>query len=181
MDKIIVTGNGKLNGVIPISGAKNAALPLMIASLLTTDALMLENVPHLADAESLIRILTNHGVDYQVEGKKKGQNGGHGRTIHFRAGEIVDTTAPYELVSRMRAVLLGYRAAACPHARGARVAAGRLRHRNAPGRPVPRKPFSAWRRHSMSRRATSLPQPRAASRARATASPRFRSAPPMSP
>ncbi|HSO47360.1 MAG TPA: UDP-N-acetylglucosamine 1-carboxyvinyltransferase [Rhizobiaceae bacterium] len=103
MDKIVVTGNGKLNGVIPISGAKNAALPLMIASLLTTDALVLENVPHLADTESLIRILTNHGVDYQVEGKKKGQNGGHGRTIHFRAGEIVDTTAPYELVSRMRA------------------------------------------------------------------------------
>ncbi len=103
MDKIVVKGNGKLNGVIPISGAKNAALPLMIASLLTTDALVLENVPHLADTESLIRILTNHGVDYQVEGKKKGQNGGHGRTIHFRAGEIVDTTAPYELVSRMRA------------------------------------------------------------------------------
>ena len=103
MDRIIVTGNGKLNGVIPISGAKNAALPLMIASLLTTEPLILENVPHLADTESLIRILTNHGVDYKVEGKKKGQNGGQGRTIHFRAGEIVDTTAPYELVSRMRA------------------------------------------------------------------------------
>jgi UDP-N-acetylglucosamine 1-carboxyvinyltransferase len=103
MDRIIVTGNGKLNGVIPISGAKNAALPLMIASLLTTEPLVLENVPHLADTESLIRILTNHGVDYKVEGKKKGQNGGQGRTIHFRAGEIVDTTAPYELVSRMRA------------------------------------------------------------------------------
>lgn len=103
MDKIVVTGGGTLNGVIPISGAKNAALPLMIGSLLTADTLVLENVPHLADTESLIRILTNHGVGYQVEGKRKGQNGGEGRTIHFTAGEIVDTTAPYELVSKMRA------------------------------------------------------------------------------
>ncbi len=103
MDKIVVTGGGTLNGVIPISGAKNAALPLMISSLLTADPLVLENVPHLADTESLIRILTNHGVGYQVEGKRKGQNGGEGRTIHFTAGEIVDTTAPYELVSKMRA------------------------------------------------------------------------------
>ena len=103
MDKIVVTGNGPLNGVIPISGAKNAALPLMIASLLTSDKLILDNLPHLADVESLIRILTNHGVDYKVEGKRLGQNGGEGRTVHFRAGEIVDTTAPYELVSRMRA------------------------------------------------------------------------------
>lgn len=103
MDSIVVTGGARLNGVIPISGAKNAALPLMIASLLTSEKLILENVPHLADVESLIRILTNHGVDYKVEGKRKGQNGAAGRTIHFRAREIVDTTAPYELVSRMRA------------------------------------------------------------------------------
>ncbi|MCB1428629.1 MAG: UDP-N-acetylglucosamine 1-carboxyvinyltransferase [Nitratireductor sp.] len=103
MDKIVVTGNGPLKGVIPISGAKNAALPLMIASLLTSDKLILDNLPHLADVESLIRILTNHGVDYKVEGKRPGQNGSEGRTVHFRAGEIVDTTAPYELVSRMRA------------------------------------------------------------------------------
>lgn len=103
MDKIVVTGGAQLNGTIPISGAKNAALPLMISSLLATEPLILENVPHLADTESLIRILTNHGVDYKVEGKRKGQAGGQGRTIHFRAGEIVDTTAPYDLVSRMRA------------------------------------------------------------------------------
>jgi UDP-N-acetylglucosamine 1-carboxyvinyltransferase len=103
MDKIVVTGGAKLHGEIPISGAKNAALPLMISSLLTSEPLILENVPHLADTESLIRILTNHGVDYKVEGKKKGASGGQGRTIHFKAGEIVDTTAPYELVSKMRA------------------------------------------------------------------------------
>ena len=49
MDRIRITGGNKLNGIIPISGAKNAALPLMIASLLTSDTLTLENVPHLAD------------------------------------------------------------------------------------------------------------------------------------
>ncbi len=103
MDNIVIEGGARLNGAIAISGAKNAALPLMIASLLTEETLILENVPHLADVESLIRILTNHGVDYQVEGKRHGQNGAEGRTIHFRAGQIVDTVAPYEFVSRMRA------------------------------------------------------------------------------
>ncbi len=103
MDSILVKGGNRLNGVIPISGAKNAALPLMIASLLTAEELILENVPHLADVESLVRILTNHGVDYKVMGKRKGHNGQQGRNICFKATEIVDTTAPYELVSKMRA------------------------------------------------------------------------------
>jgi UDP-N-acetylglucosamine 1-carboxyvinyltransferase len=103
MDSILVRGGHKLNGVIPISGAKNATLPLMIASLLTSEELILENVPHLADVESLVRILTNHGVDYQVNGKRKNHNGQQGRNIHFKASEIVDTTAPYDLVSKMRA------------------------------------------------------------------------------
>ncbi|MEM7215032.1 MAG: UDP-N-acetylglucosamine 1-carboxyvinyltransferase [Pseudomonadota bacterium] len=103
MDSIVVTGGNRLNGTIPISGAKNATLPLMIASLLTPDPLILENVPHLADVESLTRILSNHGVDYRVEGKKREKKGCDGRTIHFFADEIVDTTAPYELVSKMRA------------------------------------------------------------------------------
>ena len=103
MDKIVVRGGNRLVGTIPISGAKNAALPLMIASLLTPGTLELKNVPHLADIESLKRILSNHGVDYRVEGKRRGQNGCGGNTIHFSTPEIVDTTAPYDLVSRMRA------------------------------------------------------------------------------
>ncbi|MGO8656809.1 UDP-N-acetylglucosamine 1-carboxyvinyltransferase, partial [Rhizobium ruizarguesonis] len=53
MDRIRIVGGNELNGIIPISGAKNAALPLMIASLLTSDTLTLENVPHLADVELL--------------------------------------------------------------------------------------------------------------------------------
>ncbi|MEF2073918.1 UDP-N-acetylglucosamine 1-carboxyvinyltransferase [Consotaella aegiceratis] len=103
MDRIRIRGGGALRGVLPISGAKNAALPLMIASLLTDDTLTLENVPHLADVEQLIRILGNHGVDYSVSGKRAGQEPNAGRTIHFCARTIVDTTAPYELVSKMRA------------------------------------------------------------------------------
>ncbi len=103
MDRIRIRGGNALNGTIPISGAKNAALPLMIASLLTDDTLTLENVPHLADVEQLIRILGNHGVDYTVSGKRLATHATSGRTIHFTARTIVDTTAPYELVSKMRA------------------------------------------------------------------------------
>ena len=103
MDRIRITGGNKLNGVIPISGAKNAALPLMIASLLTSDTLTLENVPHLADVEQLIRILGNHGVDISVNGRRESQGEAYSRTVHFTCRTIVDTTAPYELVSKMRA------------------------------------------------------------------------------
>jgi len=103
MDRIRIRGGRQLHGTIPVSGAKNAALPLMIASLLTDDTLTLENVPHLADVEQLIRILGNHGVDYSVNGRRENQSKGYSRTIHFTARSIVDTTAPYELVSKMRA------------------------------------------------------------------------------
>jgi UDP-N-acetylglucosamine 1-carboxyvinyltransferase len=103
MDRIRIRGGAELNGTIPISGAKNAALPLMIASLLTDQTLTLENLPRLADVGQLIRILSNHGVDYSVDGKRLGENATAGQTVHLRAKTIVDTTAPYELVSRMRA------------------------------------------------------------------------------
>ncbi|BCH34691.1 UDP-N-acetylglucosamine 1-carboxyvinyltransferase [Mesorhizobium sp. L-8-10] len=103
MDRIRIVGGNALTGSIPISGAKNAALPLMIASLLTEETLTLDNVPHLADVEQLIRILGNHGVDYSVNGRRVEQNTAYARTIHFTARDIVDTTAPYELVSKMRA------------------------------------------------------------------------------
>ena len=63
MDRIRIVGGSKLNGTIAISGAKNAALPLMIAALLTEETLILDNVPRLADVAQLQRILGNHGVD----------------------------------------------------------------------------------------------------------------------
>ena len=103
MDRIKITGGQRLQGSIPISGAKNAALPLMIASLLTDDRLTLKNVPNLADVNLLARILRNHGVDLAVDGKRAGGAPHLGETFHLTAREISDTTAPYELVSRMRA------------------------------------------------------------------------------
>ncbi len=103
MDRIRVVGGRELNGIIRISGAKNAALPLMIASLLTDETLTLENVPRLADVNLLVRILGNHGVDYTLKGKRPGEELQSGQTVDLRAERIVDTTAPYDLVSRMRA------------------------------------------------------------------------------
>jgi UDP-N-acetylglucosamine 1-carboxyvinyltransferase len=103
MDRIRIVGGERLNGTIPISGAKNATLPLMIASLLTEDTLILENVPRLADVIQLQRILGNHGVDVMIAGKRPGDDPNGGRTLHISAKHIVDTTAPYELVSKMRA------------------------------------------------------------------------------
>jgi UDP-N-acetylglucosamine 1-carboxyvinyltransferase len=103
MDRIRIIGGEPLKGTIPISGAKNAALPLMIASLLTRETLTLKNIPRLADVTLLGRILGNHGVDVTAVGKKMGQSTTEGQTFKLKAGEIVDTTAPYEMVSRMRA------------------------------------------------------------------------------
>jgi UDP-N-acetylglucosamine 1-carboxyvinyltransferase len=103
MDRIRLVGGNELHGEIPISGAKNAALPLMIASLLTADPLILENVPRLADVKQLERILENHGVDIAVHGRRKGGSELDGQRMTLQAAEIVDTTAPYELVSKMRA------------------------------------------------------------------------------
>jgi len=103
MDRIRIVGGQRLSGTIPISGAKNATLPLMIASLLTPETLILENVPRLVDVTQLQRILGNHGVDVMIAGKRAGDDPNNGRTIHISAREIVDTTAPYELVSKMRA------------------------------------------------------------------------------
>ncbi len=103
MDRIRIVGGRPLQGTIPISGAKNATLPLMIASLLTDQTLILDNVPRLADVSLLQRILSNHGVDMMVPGKRPGESQQNGHTIHIVASRIVDTTAPYDLVSKMRA------------------------------------------------------------------------------
>jgi UDP-N-acetylglucosamine 1-carboxyvinyltransferase len=103
MDRIRIRGGNKLNGTIDISGAKNAALPLMITALLTPETLTLHNVPRLVDVLRLQKILGNHGVDIMTAGKRAGQNGMAGETLRISAKTIVDTTAPYDLVSRMRA------------------------------------------------------------------------------
>jgi UDP-N-acetylglucosamine 1-carboxyvinyltransferase len=103
MDRILIRGGAPLEGTIPISGAKNAALPLMTASLLTDEILELGNMPRLADVGLLLRILGNHGVDHTIAGKRPGETAETGQTMRLSARTIIDTTAPYELVSRMRA------------------------------------------------------------------------------
>ena len=76
MDRIRIVGGQRLNGTIPISGAKNAALPLMIASLLTRETLTLNNVPRLADVHLLARILGNLRRQVLVVGPGPAQPGG---------------------------------------------------------------------------------------------------------
>jgi len=132
MDRIRLTGGYELNGVIPISGAKNAALPLMIASLLSDEPLVLTNVPRLTDIATLARLLAELGVEIEVlnsrgewetlttrtEGRLSlgaeqakrlagfGPDSTYrpgGRTLRLTAKTIESTHADYELVSRMRA------------------------------------------------------------------------------
>ena len=103
MEKLIVRGGKRLEGEIPISGAKNAALPLMIAALLTDEPLTLHNVPRLADVALLQKILGHLGVDIMIAGRRAGESRFSGETVSFTARNIVDITAPYDMVSKMRA------------------------------------------------------------------------------
>lgn len=119
MDRIKITGGERLNGELTISGAKNATLPLMIASLLTEETLTLENVPRLADVNTLERLLRTLGVNSAYDGRKPGSSHEGGDTLHLTAGQNIDTVAPYDLVSRMRASfwVLGPMIARCHTAR----------------------------------------------------------------
>ena len=116
MPRIRVVGGQRLVGQISISGAKNAALPLMAASLLTDETLTLENLPRLADIATLSSLLEHHGVTIEVNG---GNGPNKGRIAHFHAADIADTTAPYDLVRKMRAsvLVLGPIIARCGEAR----------------------------------------------------------------
>lgn len=104
MDRLAITGGFRLEGQIPISGAKNAALPLMCASLLTKDTLTLSNLPHLADIKTLQMLLEGHGVKSTIlqDGKKPGE----GQVISFETPDITNTVAPYDIVRKMRASIL---------------------------------------------------------------------------
>ena len=93
MDRLAIIGGRPLFGEIVISGAKNSALKLMAASLLTDEALTIENTPRLADVDMLLKLLEQHGVDVSFEGS----------TLTLRAATIKSTEAPYDLVRKMRA------------------------------------------------------------------------------
>jgi len=97
MDKLIVTGGNSLKGEIRISGAKNAALPVLVASLLTPEPLLISNVPHLQDITTTMELLGHIGVRL-VMGDKM--------VIEAYAGQTTSVRAPYELVKTMRASIL---------------------------------------------------------------------------
>ena len=105
MDRIRIRGGNPLLGTISIGGAKNAALPLMAASLLTSQKLTLSNLPHLVDITTMVHLLAELGVAISMDGNVS--NGGNfGRALTLVASEPVQKIAPYDLVRRMRASVL---------------------------------------------------------------------------
>ncbi|MGF1594988.1 MAG: UDP-N-acetylglucosamine 1-carboxyvinyltransferase [Kiloniellaceae bacterium] len=104
MDQIVIHGGRRLVGEITISGAKNAALPLMAASLLTADTLRLSNVPQLDDIATMARLLAQHGVTIRMNGDAG--KGGGGSVLEMKAETISSFVAPYDLVRKMRASVL---------------------------------------------------------------------------
>src|ERR1700743_3848776 len=100
MDRIRIRGGRPLKGEIPISGAKNAALKLMAASLLTAEPLTLTNVPRLADVRAMAELLRGFGVQVDVT-KNESLTGGD--TIRLTAAKITSSFAPYDVVRKMRA------------------------------------------------------------------------------
>ena len=103
MDSIRIRGGKPLYGKIEISGAKNAALPLMVACLLTDETVTLSNLPHVADISTLINLLCQHGVTAHLNGHGDGNGSSSGRAIALTATTITNTEAPYNIVRKMRA------------------------------------------------------------------------------
>lgn len=96
MDKLRILGGSQLRGSLDIAGAKNAALPILISSILTDNPLVVSNVPQLKDIETTLKLLKHLGVDIESEGK----------AIRMSARQIDKTEAPYDLVKTMRASIL---------------------------------------------------------------------------
>jgi UDP-N-acetylglucosamine 1-carboxyvinyltransferase len=110
MDKLIIQGGVPLSGEIRVSGAKNAALPLMCAALLTREQLTLSNVPHLRDVSTMLRLLAQLGVEVSLDDRLG---------LLLRAERRPEPLAPYDLVKTMRAsiLVLGPLVARCGEAR----------------------------------------------------------------
>ena len=96
MEKLRIIGGNRLSGSVRISGAKNAVLPILAASLLTADELVLHNVPHLADVKTMLSLLEGMGVTCHQDGE----------TVRLCAANVTSTVAPYDLVKTIRASIL---------------------------------------------------------------------------
>jgi UDP-N-acetylglucosamine 1-carboxyvinyltransferase len=99
MDKLLIRGGRSLAGTVDISGAKNAALPELCAALLTAEPVVLENVPHLQDVATMLKLIRNMGVDADRSADAPGR-------VIINAGALSSPEAPYELVKTMRASVL---------------------------------------------------------------------------
>ena len=97
MDKLVIIGNGPLNGEVIISGAKNAALPIIAATLLASDNVTVSNVPHLKDVTTMMALLGQLGAQLTVDEKNN---------VQVDASQVKEFVAPYELVKTMRASIL---------------------------------------------------------------------------
>ena len=97
MDKLVIQGGVPLSGEIRISGAKNAALPILCAALLTEETLAISNVPHLRDVTTTLQLLNQMGVGVSVDDDMK---------VELTAANVHNLVAPYELVKTMRASIL---------------------------------------------------------------------------
>jgi UDP-N-acetylglucosamine 1-carboxyvinyltransferase len=119
MDRILIHGGVPLSGTIKIGGAKNAALPLMAASLLTAEPLILANLPDLADITTMANLLAQHGVAIDIGAAADASASRPGRVFELSAHRITSTTAPYDLVRKMRAsfLVLGPLVARCGRGR----------------------------------------------------------------
>lgn len=105
MKKLLIKGGNRLVGTIHIAGAKNAALPLMVASILTAEDLILTNIPHVADVATMVSILASLGIAAEFNGAHP-ELGNQARVIRLNAGSLNNFTADYELVRKMRASVL---------------------------------------------------------------------------
>ena len=126
MDRILIRGGNRLSGKIAISGAKNAALTLLPCALLIDEPLTLRNLPRLADIDGFGHLLNQLGVSTMIEGAHPGD---FGRVMTLRAGRLTSTTAPYDIVRKMRS-------AGRTCGRGDGVASRRLCDRQPADRPA---------------------------------------------
>jgi len=104
MDKLLIRGGRRLSGIVPISGAKNSALKLMCAALLSEKPMTIGNLPRLADINTLVDLLNHMGTAVTIAGGRGGAIAS--RRLTFDASDISDTVAPYDFVRKMRASIL---------------------------------------------------------------------------
>ena len=105
MKKLVIRGGKKLNGTVNIAGAKNAALPIMVASILTNEGLTLSKLSHVKDISTMANLLGNLGVAINFDGFDE-KEGFEARKATLTANNITSQVAQYDLVSKMRASIL---------------------------------------------------------------------------